>query len=92
MFEKERIKKLEKTISELRDENKELKKENALLQETIESNSKLVEAANSYREEHVKTLTIMKEAKEYYDTALLELLEEKKRFKNQFEDLISKIK
>ncbi len=92
MFEKERIQRLEKVIAELKAENKELKAENIRLLDDIEKNRKLVEAANAYQEEHLRALNIMKEAKEYYDDALLQLIEEKKRYKKEFEELINKIK
>lgn len=81
-----------KTIRRLQDDNIRLNKENKELKRKLQEQSDIISAAENYRTEHQKALSILADAKDRYNEALKEIMAEKKRYKKEFEECLKGIK
>lgn len=85
MLKERRIELQAKTIRRLQDDNIRLNTENKELKRKLHEQSKLIQAAETYRSEHQKALSALNEAKERYNEAVREAVTEKKRYRKEFE-------
>ena len=89
MLKERRIELQSKTIKRLQDDNIRLNTENKELKRKLREQSKLIEAAETYRNEHQKVLCALNEAKERYNEAVREVVTEKKRYSKEFEECLN---
>ena len=88
MLKERRIELQAKTIRRLQDDNIRLNTENKELKRKIQEQSKLIEAAETYRNEHQKAIAALNGAKERYNEAVREVAAEKKRYRKEFEECL----
>lgn len=86
MLKERRIELQSKTIRRLQDHNYRLTAENKDLKHRLHEQSRLIEAAETYRTEHLKALCALNEAKERYNEAVRAVVSEKKRYRKEFEE------
>lgn len=89
MLKERRIELQTKTIKRLQNDNIRLHTENKDLKHKLHEQSKLIEAAENYRNEHQKALCALNEAKERYNEAVREVVSEKKRYRKEFEECLN---
>lgn len=88
MLKERRIELQAKTIRRLQDDNIRLNIENKELKRRLHKQARLIEAAETYRNEHQKALLALNEAKERYNEAVSEVVAEKKRYRKEFEECL----
>ena len=88
MLKERRIELQAKTIRRLQDDNIRLIAENKELKRKIQEQSKLIEAAETYRSEHQKAIAALNDAKERYSEAVRDVVAEKKRYRKEFEECL----
>ena len=91
MLKERRIELQSKTIKRLQDDNIRLNAENKELKRQLYEQTRLIEAAETYRTEHQKALLALNEAKERYNKAVREAVSEKKRYRKEFEECLKEI-
>lgn len=77
-----------KTIKRLQEDNLRLTKENKELKASYQEQERIIAAAEKYREEHLKILSALNDAKQRYNEAIREIVAEKKRYRKEFEECI----
>ena len=80
-----------KTSRRLQYDNICLNAENKELKRKIQEQSKLIEATETYRNEHQKALTALNDTKERYNEAIRDVVAEKKRYRKECEKCLKRI-
>lgn len=79
-------------IHRLQEENVSLLKQIEELKKQVNDNQKLIDAADTYREEHEKCVSSLNEAKIKYLKAAKDMIEQKKKYKKDMDNLLKTIK
>jgi hypothetical protein len=81
-----------KIIHKLQEDNASLTARIKELEEIVNNNQKIIDAAAVYRDEHEKCIASLNEARSEYMQAAQEMTEQKKKYKNDMEALLKTIK
>lgn len=88
MLENKRIEMLEKRCKALQEDNRMLNKRCEELQAENKNMHDLVEAANTYTEEHRKSMILLNESRARYDLAYKQMMKLKKEYKTRMENVL----
>lgn len=81
-----------KIIHELQENNATLTARIKELEKIVNDNQKIIDAADVYRDEQERCIAALNEARLKYQQAAQEMIEQKKKYKNEMETLLKTIK
>ena len=81
-----------KIILDLQQENSSLSERIKELEKIVDDNNQIIESAKTYHEEHLKCLTSLNEAREKYLQATQVIVEQKKKYKKEMENLLKTVR
>ena len=88
LIETKRIEMLQKRCDALQEDNKELSRRNRELEGELRNLHGIIEAANSYSEEHNKAMRLAAESRERYELAYKQMLKLKKEYEQRMEKVL----
>ena len=83
LIETKRIEMLQKRCDLLQEDNKELSRRNRELEGELKNLHGIIEAADSYAEEHHKAMRLAAESRERYELAYKQMLKLKKEYEQR---------